>query len=374
MSSPKSRIFYIDNLRIFLISLVVLHHLAITYGGPGSWFYNESSAEFPEILVYSMFLATNQSFFMGMFFFVSAYFLLPSLQKKGIRKYAIDRLKRLGIPLLLFFFLLFPLTIYFRNHLIFRETGSWLDYAMRQQTWGFGPMWFVEALLIFSFGVILWKKWFASKTTFKPKIPLPSPGQVVIAALIIGILQFIIRIWLPVGWAMPFTDFQFPHFVQYIVLFILGLVAFRNNWLEHITFKSSRNWFIAVQVLILVVFPIIFAVGGSSDVDRFMGGPHWQSAAYALWEQLVGFGMIMALLGIFKQVFNTQNGLGRKLSASAYGVYVFHAPILVLISAICLDLNIPQFMKFVVLAPFALGVSFVIAYLNKQLPLIRDIF
>jgi len=32
-----NRLYFIDNLRIFLISLVVLHHLSITYGAPGDW-------------------------------------------------------------------------------------------------------------------------------------------------------------------------------------------------------------------------------------------------------------------------------------------------------------------------------------------------
>ena len=70
----KPRLFYIDNLRIFLISLVVLHHFAITFGAPGDWYYMESQAGFPEIIPMAMFLSTNQAFFMGMFFFISAYF------------------------------------------------------------------------------------------------------------------------------------------------------------------------------------------------------------------------------------------------------------------------------------------------------------
>jgi len=55
----QSRLLYIDNLRIFLISLVVLLHLNITYGAPGDWYYNESEAEFPAVLFMAMFNATN---------------------------------------------------------------------------------------------------------------------------------------------------------------------------------------------------------------------------------------------------------------------------------------------------------------------------
>ena len=112
------RLDYFDNLRIFLISLVVLHHLSITYGASGSWYYNESAAGFPEIVPYSMFTATNQAFFMGMFFFISAYFIAASLNKKGSIRFLKERLVRLGVPTILFFFFLHPLTVFIVNRFI----------------------------------------------------------------------------------------------------------------------------------------------------------------------------------------------------------------------------------------------------------------
>ena len=33
------KIFYIDNIKVILTVLVVLHHSAITYGAPGSWYF-----------------------------------------------------------------------------------------------------------------------------------------------------------------------------------------------------------------------------------------------------------------------------------------------------------------------------------------------
>ena len=36
---PPARLFYLDKLRVLLISLIVLMHLAITYGAPGGWHF-----------------------------------------------------------------------------------------------------------------------------------------------------------------------------------------------------------------------------------------------------------------------------------------------------------------------------------------------
>jgi fucose 4-O-acetylase-like acetyltransferase len=109
-----ARIFYIDNLRIFLIALVVLHHLSITYGASGDWYYNEVEGDTFTTLILTGFTASNQSFFMGLFFLISAYFTRISLERKPIGTFVKDRLIRLGIPLIIFYFLLSPLTIYMR--------------------------------------------------------------------------------------------------------------------------------------------------------------------------------------------------------------------------------------------------------------------
>lgn len=374
-TQAKGRIYYVDNLRIFLTALVVLHHFAITYGAPGGWFYNESVADIPESIPFSMFVATNQAFFMGMFFFVSAFFISASLKKKGMRLFSRDRLIRLGIPTALFFFILYPLTVFIRNKFIRGEEVTLLDYIFGSKVFGFGPMWFVEALLIFTFVYLLWRL-LRKGAESSASIPAPNTWQIILFAGLIGLGQFIIRIWLPVGWSMPFTNFQFPHFLQYIFLFVFGIVAYEQKWLDAVTPKMGWRWFGFVQAMIFIAFPLLFVLGGAPEngADAFMGGLSWQNFAYAMWEQLVGIGMIVGLLGIFKSRFNEQGSLAKKLSASAYGVYVFHPPLIVLISALFLDFDIPQLLKFVVLAPVALIVCFGVGFLLKKLPLTRSIF
>jgi surface polysaccharide O-acyltransferase-like enzyme len=349
---------------------VVLHHLAITYGAPGSWYYNESQAGMPEIVLLSLFVVTNQSFFMGMFFFISALFILPSLSGKGTSRFIRERLLRLGIPLVLYFFIISPLTVFINHRYIQRLDVSLLQYISGGNGAGFGPMWFVEALLVFSLVFLL-----VRPVAVRINLPFPRIKTILMAAVFTGLLQFLLRIELPVGWSMPFTDFQLPFFVQYMLLFALGIIAQQNNWLDAISTGYALKWFLFAQGLIFVGFPLLLIGGGftSLGTDAFMGGFTWQSLGYALWEQLLGFSLIIALFGLFKKHFNRQGNTARFLSRSAYGVFIIHPFVLVAISAFFVSWNAPPLVKLIVLAPLALMASFLGAGMLHRIPLLRKI-
>jgi glucan biosynthesis protein C len=85
---PTPRLFFVDNLRTFLIILVFLDHLAITYGSPfGSWYYHEGQVGFPAAAVYGTFQGIAQAFFMGLLFFLAGYFTVPSFDRKGPKQF-----------------------------------------------------------------------------------------------------------------------------------------------------------------------------------------------------------------------------------------------------------------------------------------------
>jgi len=375
-NNPQNRLFYVDNLRIFLICLVVLHHLAITYGAPGSWYYNEVEADLISSIPFSMFVATNQAFFMGMFFLIAAFFMLPSLKRKGTLVFVKDRLLRLGIPLVVFYLVLSPLSVYLLVRFIDGQAITFWSFISAGRGRGFGPMWFVEALLLFSLVyVVIGAFQRKGKRKIEKTRPFPSTHKIILFALSISFGTFIIRIWLPVGWAMEFTGFQFPHFLQYISLFIIGIVAHNNNWLNSIDYKRALRWFVFVQVMIFGIFPVLFYFGGAAEgvIEEFMGGWHWQSLAYAVWEQIVCFSMIIALLGIFRERLNKQGRLALGMSASAYTVYILHTPILLMIGVVFVSWDIYPLLKFIVLAPMALIVCYSIANQVRKIPLIRKI-
>ncbi len=153
----RSRLAYIDNLRTALITGVVLGHLAITYGGGadvGQWYTHEAGELNDAIAILMMVLmGIGMATFLGLFMLIAGYFTPRPYDRKGFGPFLLDRLVRLGIPLALYAAVINPLVIYW----VARHGGYagslWQFAADRPEALlnaAVGPLWFLEALLIFS--------------------------------------------------------------------------------------------------------------------------------------------------------------------------------------------------------------------------------
>jgi fucose 4-O-acetylase-like acetyltransferase len=375
----KTRLYFIDNLRILLITLVAMLHLAITYGAVGSWYYrNVPEGYMPIPLTWHN--TTVQAFSMGLFFLISGYFTPGSYDRKGPRRFFKERLLRLGIPILCYDFVIGPLMAYPLMQVGALEfDGSYPAFlSMYYSSFhiGTGPLWFVEALLIFAGFYILWR--------VLTKAPVSSvqdggklPGNLAIAlfALALGIVTFIVRIWLPIGWGFEPLNFQFPFFPQYICMFILGIIAYRRNWLVRIPDAMGKLWLGVALLLILILFPALFVLGGALEggVSSFTGGLHWQCFAYAAWEQFTGVAMIIALLFLFRKWLNQQGSISKAMSASAYTAYIIHAPVTVLVAIAIRNISLYPLLKFALAVLIAVPLCFTLGNFIRQLPLAKRI-
>lgn len=380
----KTRMFFVDNLRILLIVLLIMHHLMITYGHSGMWYYLEGRPDDITNLVATLFTAVNQAFFLAFFFMISGYFTPGSYDRKGPWPFLKDRLLRLGIPLLFYIVVIDPLIVYVLSVTV-RGSGGTLGsflarYFKGQYVENFslatGPLWFVEALLIFAILYVVWR--LLTKTPVTPAQPegkAPSSIAIAVFALVLGVVTFVVRIWLPVGWNFEPLNLQFPYFPQYIALFVVGIIAYRGNWFLGISKRMGRLWLGIAAFCILVLLPLVFVLGGALEgrVAPFLGGVSWQSFALSVWEQFVCVGMVIGLLIWFRERLNRQGVLAKGLAASAYTVYLIHAPVLVLLALALRGIGLHALLKFVLVAPLAIALCFLIANYLRQLPLVRRI-
>ena len=375
----RARLYFIDNLRILIITLVVMMHLSITYGGVGSWYYRNVPEGYMSVPL-TWHNGTVQAFSMGLFFLISGYFTPGSYDRKGPRRFFKDRLLRLGIPILCYDFVIGPLLAYpLMQAGALQFDGSYPEflsiYYSRFHV-GTGPLWFVEALLIFAGFYVLWRV--LAKT---PACPVQDggkvPGNLAIAffALALSAVTFIVRIWLPIGWSFEPLNFQFPFFPQYICMFIIGIVAYRRNWLVRIYDAIGKLWVCIALFFILIFFPALFVLGGAleGNVTSFTGGLHWQCLGYAVWEQFTGVAMIIALLFLFRKLFNRQARVGKAMSASVYTAYIIHAPVVVLVTLAMRNISLYPLLKFALAVLIAVPLCFALGNFIRQLPLARQI-
>jgi glucan biosynthesis protein C len=110
-------VLFVDNLRILLISMVLVVHLDDTYGAIGSWDYHDPATNLLTGILLTIPNAIGMACGMGVFFFLAGYFTPGSYDRKGLRSFLRDRLVRLGMPLLLYDLLLQPLVVYIASGL-----------------------------------------------------------------------------------------------------------------------------------------------------------------------------------------------------------------------------------------------------------------
>jgi surface polysaccharide O-acyltransferase-like enzyme len=377
----QERMFFVDNLRLMVIVLVVILHVAVTYSGLGGWYYKEGRPLGEgALLFFAVFQCFLQAFFMGTLFMVAGYFAAASLKSKGTREFLKGRMIRLGIPTLFYMLVINPGTVYFLkdwDHTLYPVTFS--DFYFRYITGlhfigGTGPMWFALALLIFCVVYALALTVTGAQDTSDTSgigaserpFPVLLPFLLVLA---VSALAFLLRLEWPIG--SNVSNMQLGYFSQYIILFCFGIVAHGRGWFATIEYSHAKKCLLAAFSGIPLLLGFIVFMRVFEDNESFRGGMNWQSLAFAVWESFTGVFMSVGLVGVLREKWNTQGDFAKSMSASAFAVYVFHPPLLVFLSQVLRPLEIGAIPKFLLVSAVAVPLSFAVARIIRATPLLR---
>ncbi|MFB0533639.1 MAG: acyltransferase family protein [Anaerolineae bacterium] len=381
-----SRLFFIDHLRAALAILLVLHHVAMVYGGIQPFYYFEPPFNDPLAgLIALVFVLFNQAWFMGAFFLLAGYFTPGSYDRKGLGSFLKDRLLRLGIPLILFIFVLSPISWIGVYQMPTSLTGitpprTWQAWQARYpKLIGDGPLWFVAMLLIFTFGYAGWRILTRNRTSSSmSRSSPPSYLGIGIFILALALVSYLIRIIVPLGESVSlFVYFlSFPtiaYLPQYLSFFVLGTVASRHDWFRTLPSSMGVVGFVIAVVAAVALFPIAFisllmSLENASQQLPPFGYGTWQSAVYALWDSTFAVGMVLGLIPLFRRFFNGQGRFGRFLSQHNYTVYIIHVPIVVFIAIALRGIELAALLKFGMAAVIVVPTCFAVAYIVRKIP------
>jgi len=352
--SKKPRFLFLDNIKVLFTILVIFQHVRVTYGGTGGWYYIESPpTDLASVIFFTALSSIGglfQASLMGLFFLMGGYFTPKSYDRKGVRSFWKERLLRLGIPLILYIMVINPILVYIPYALGIPHygsfptpQGSFLEYYLSQfqsleafvsfltRT---GPMWFLYVLLIFTAVYTLWRQ-ITKIDSVQRRIPtelsIPKHIYLLLIAISLGFLTFLLRLISPID-AFP-LGMPFGFFALYLMMFSVGVIAVRYDWIGKMRKHHVKVWAITILVaFILINLYLALFVGFDSDLSVFLGGLNWSALVFALAENVISMGMIFVLLKIFYAKFNDQGKLLQNLSSSAFYMYLIHPIVLVPVS------------------------------------------
>jgi peptidoglycan/LPS O-acetylase OafA/YrhL len=378
-TDKRPRMYFADHLRAALVILVVLHHVASVYAANVPWFYyiDPQYSNMLAVLVLMAFMLLNQGWFMGALYLLAGQFTPGSFDRKGSGAFLKNRLIRLGIPLIIYFFLISPISL----------TGLYVEPAPRitaPLTWAsfsqlypdfisMGPTWFLALLLIFSFGYAAWRGLTRKrKPSSVGEYPPPSYLGIVIFILGLALVSYLVRIFIPIGREV----LGFPtlaYLPQYLSLFIVGAIAYRQDWFRTIPGSMGVVGFVTALVVTVTLFSFVYlgflkAIDtGVQQIPQFGYGT-WRSAVYALWDSTFAVGMCLAAITFFRRFFDKKSRFGSFLAQQSYAVYIIHIPIIVIITYMMREIGVGGLPKFLLASIIIIPICFIVAYLLRKIP------
>ncbi len=342
MEATNHRLYYLDNLKTCLTLLVIMHHAGQAYGDGGGWAYTPSNPA--EVMPWIWhFFSTNAAFFMGLYFFISGYFVPRSFDKQGTTLFVHKKLLRLGIPLLFM--------------------GAALSLLSGKIE--IGHMWFVESLLFFCLIYALIRQ--RMSPVNKTNGPKPTVILLFCIALLMGIGSFFIRQISPQDhWIWPFGIIPLPlepaHYLQYVIMFVLGIITYRFQWLQKM---SNGVGFTAMLIGIVLAIGNYLRDGG--PWDAFV----WQW--FGIYESLMCIFISFGLLWLFREYADVTSRFLRWCAAQSYGAYIFHLLLMIILQNAVDGVWMGALGKFLFIGIVTTILSFLLTSLVRMIPGMKKI-
>ena len=403
----QQRLYYIDNIRIFLCILTIIFHNARSYVDYW-WHPIATPLTSPLLLPYvSIFLAFGMCFF----FLITGYFTPITFERTDIKTFNKIRLKRFLVPLLIFMCIM-PFVMYSQfSSDGYVENITFFDYFInyfiglgeKPDGWtnpiwpdfNYGHLWFLGHLLFYGMVYSLYRQFKIKNESNKDGLkvkeegieikkdrsdlnsekktsPFPSLIKILSFILIHSIFTFIVRIWFRMSeWVTILFVFQVApaHLIQYTIFFILGLKANKSQWKDKITDRMGKISLLIMTICIVLISIVneyvplyypIYQVGFS--IHQYL---------YCLWEIIITISSIIGILYLFKKHFSHQNDFMKKMTKQTYMVFILHVPVLLGIQSIFLPLLWdPILLSFIVLV-IAVPLLFSVSILLRKIPYIK---
>ncbi len=366
MNSP-SRIYFLDNLRAFVILLVVVLHGSMTYMAyaPTWWYVLDPQNS----LFFTLLVLLIDIPIMLVMFFVAGYFALPSLNKRGPGSFLKDKFIRIGAPWLVGALLLAPPTAYLIYYT--RTVPITLFQFWAGEFWGEGYQqsvyWFLGVLLFFF--LLLSLVYSLSSKLQSAQRHLSQPSWKLYAGFwaLMTLGMFLMNqlfpaadTWYTRWYILVFQPLRVPLYIGY---FILGLYAYLHGWFSESGYRPRLLPWTALTLLsslLYLAYRMVIMPASPQPTILIQVG-------YAALFNTVCLSALLAGVALFQQKANRTSPFWSTLAVSSYGIYFIHPLILYPLAYLFVPVALPLLLK----APLVIGLGLLLSWAFSALVLAK---
>ena len=399
-----NRIHFLDYLRGFMIVVLVMDHSMHGYSTlfKKSWYFQDFGGE----RLFDILHMHNDVIMMPFLFFLAGMFVLPSLERRGLKSFITEKFYRLFLPFVIGVPVLVPIQLYLSDLSKEITYDGYFDFVFNHFFWDrlwSSALWFLLSLMILTAILVLIQKLMPKVIDLLgvlAKWLVENPVRGVIAASLFAMIsigyseivfgRFDFNMATVLGTFGKLFKIRQSRFIMEISFFFLGAgfakAAITTN--QSTLSKIGQSWvkwalFALISGAAYITYSISNFYSGAYSLEilrHFYFGNGWDTV-WPLMEMYAGpilvrtslMGLFMiALTGFYVAVFqrflDKPHPKWQNLAACSFGIYLFHEPIVVALNYAFFGDDISNYIKFGVTASLSLIGSWAITYALKPLP------
>lgn len=362
--NKTNRIHAFDWLRIFAFSILIFYHSA----QPFDVFYNWHITNPERSSLLTSFSEIFENWRMHLLFFISGfgtYFALRTKKDTFIR----DRLKRLGLPLLVGIAVICPPQVYIERidscnydstffvFYIFDYFTKGIyavqDCSSGNVTWN--HLWFLFYLLLITVILTPLSKWITrlNKSSFVERCPSITIFIIFPIILVLG------SVLLPLYPHQTNDLTDIGYFVRWTSLFLSGFLF--AMWRQHLMPVVERNFY-AITIFVITINFFSFKAF-NYKLDYIYDSPVYNPSPVDFFMPILLFwGMILFLSSLFLRYLNKPSKIKEYLNNAVFPFYVLHQTVIVIIMYYLKNIEVIPLIKWAILSSLTIVLCWIFYY------------
>lgn len=360
----------LDWLRVLVFALLIFYHVGMFFVPWG--FHIKNNIIYDSLRTPMWFL--NQ-WRLPILFIISGMGTFYALRKRSGKQFALERIKRLLIPLIFGMLVIIPPQVYVERLSKNQFSGSYFEFWPSQALIGIYPegnlswhhLWFLPYLLLFS--LLLIPLFLFFKNNPKSKIIhwiaqlVKHPIKIYAFVIPLYFVEAFVEPYFPVTHALIGDWFTI---INYTILFLFGflLITVKNVFWK--TVETYRFQFLITGMLSFLLMLFLVKSYDDSTIRHF---------TEALIKVVNMWSWILVLFGFASKYLNKKSSLLSYCNQAVYPFYILHQSVMLVLAYYLMDLEWGLAVKGSILTIGTFALSWLLyAFIIRRITFIRPLF